>query len=217
MGLQQTLTAFKEEFARTAPDGRVALYESKIAELRASSLFDGAIRTGESVPDFRLPNAKGNSVSLHDEIALGPVVVTFYRGGWCPYCNIQLKAYQEILPQIQSYGAKLIAISPELADQSMTTAEKNALAFDVLSDLGNGVARSFGIVFTLPEELRVAMIANGKALPSINGDESWELPVPATFVIDTNATAALAHIDVDYRNRLQPDEILAALKSLSLR
>lgn len=217
MVLQQTLTAFKEEFARTAPEGRVALYESKIAELRASSLFDGAIRTGESVPDFRLRDAKGNFVSLHDQIALGPIVVTFYRGGWCPYCNIQLKAYQEILPQIQSYGAKLIAISPELPDQSLTTAEKNALAFDVLSDLGNKVARAFGIVFTLPAELRAAMSANGKALPGINGDESWELPVPATFVIDRNAIVALAHIDVDYRNRLEPDEILAALKSLSLR
>jgi peroxiredoxin len=215
VGLQQTLTAFKEEFARTAPEGRVALYESKIAELRASSLFDGAIRTGERVPDFRLPSAKGKSVSLRDELGLGPVVVTFYRGGWCPYCNIQLKAYQEILPQVQSYGAKLIAISPELPDQSLTTAEKNALAFDVLSDLGNGVARSFGIVFTLPEELRAAMAANGKALPGINGDESWELPVPATFVIDKNRTAALAHIDVDYRNRLAPDEILAVLKSLT--
>ena len=217
MGLQQRLTAFKEEFARKAPEGRVALYESKIADLRASSLFDGAIRTGESVPDFRLPNAKGNSVSLHGEIASGPVVVIFYRGGWCPYCNIQLKAYQEILPQIQSYGAKLIAISPELPDQSLTTAERNALAFDVLSDLGNRVARSFGIVFALPGELRAAMIANGKALPGINGDESWELPVPATFVIDTNATAVLAHIDVDYRNRLEPDEIIATVKSLSLR
>ncbi|KAA1177191.1 AhpC/TSA family protein [Rhizobium tropici] len=217
MGVQKTLAAFKQEFARTAPEGRVALYESKIAELRVSSLFDGALRTGESVPDFRLLGAKGNLVSLHDEIASGPIVVTFYRGGWCPYCNLQLKAYQEILPQIQSYGAKLIAISPELPDQYLTTAEQNALAFDVLSDLGNRVARSFGIVFTLPEELRAAMIANGKALPGINGDESWELPVPATFVIDTNATAVLAHIDVDYRNRLEPDEIVAALKSLSLQ
>jgi peroxiredoxin len=217
MGLQQTLTAFKEEFARTAPEGRVALYESKIAELRASSLFDGAVRAGERVPDFHLPGAKGTSVSLHDEIASGPVVVTFYRGGWCPYCNIQLKAYQDVLPQIQSYGAKLIAVSPELPDQSLTTAEKNGLGFDVLSDLGNKVARSFGIVFTLPEELRAAMTANGKALPGINGDDSWELPVPATFVIDRDATAALAHIDVDYRNRLEPDQIIAALKSLSLR
>ncbi|TCR79608.1 peroxiredoxin-like family protein [Rhizobium sp. BK376] len=215
MGLQQTLTAFKEEFARTAPEGRVALYESKIAELRASSFFDGAVRIGERVPDFRLSGAKGNFVSLQDEVGFGPVVITFYRGGWCPYCNIQLKAYQEILPAIQSYGAKLIAISPELPDQSVTTAEKNALAFDVLSDPGNKVARTFGIVFTLPDELRAAMTANGKALPGINGDESWELPVPATFVVDRNAIATLAHFDVDYRNRLEPDEILAALKSLS--
>lgn len=175
MGLQQTLTAFKEEFARTAPEGLAALYKPEIAELRASSLCDGAIRPAEEVPDFRLPGAKGNSVSLHDEIASGPVVVTFYRGGWCPCSNIQLKAYQEILPQIRSYGAKLISISPELPDQSLTTAEKNGLGFDVLSGLRNKVARTFGIVFALPEELRAAMTANGEALPRINGDESWEL------------------------------------------
>ena len=113
----------------------------------------------------------------------GPVVVTFYRGGWCPYCNIQLRAYQAVQPQMVALGARLVAISPQLPDRSLSTAETNELTFDVLSDVGNGVARSFGLVYALPEELREALRSNNKALPGINGDESWELPVPATYVI----------------------------------
>ena len=142
------------------------------------------------------------------------MVVTFYRGGWCPYCNIQLRAYEAILPQIMALGASLIAISPQLPDGSLDTAETNALTFEVLSDVGNQVARSFGLVYALPEELRAAMRSNNKVLPTLNGDDSWELPVPATFVIAADKRIVLASIEVDYRKRLEPDEILSALKRL---
>ena len=142
------------------------------------------------------------------------MVVTFYRGDWCPYCNIQLRAYEAILPQIMALGASLIAISPQLPDGSLDTAETNALTFEVLSDVGNQVARSFGLVYALPEELRAAMRSNNKVLPTLNGDDSWELPVPATFVIAADQRIVLASIEVDYRKRLEPDEILSALKRL---
>ncbi len=144
----------------------------------------------------------------------GPAVVTFYRGGWCPYCNLQLRAYQAALPEMTALGAQLVAISPQLPDGSLSTAEANDLTFDVLSDVGNSVARRFGLVYALPEELRAALRSNNKALPGVNGDESWELPVPATYVIGRDRRVALAAIDVDYRNRLEPEAILAALKSL---
>jgi peroxiredoxin len=111
-------------------------------------------------------------------------------------------------------GARLIAVSPQLPDGSLSTAEKNRLEFDVLSDVGNGVARSFGLVYSLPEELREALRSNGKDLTRINGDESWELPVPATFVIAPDRRVMLAHVDVDYRGRLAPEDIIAALMSL---
>ena len=214
MGLQQQLDAFKAEFARTAPAGRAALYEAKIEDLRASFALERAIRTGDQAPDFTLPNPQGRPVSLGTLLEAGPAVVTFYRGGWCPYCNIQLRAYQAVLADISALGARLVAISPQLPDGSLSTAEANELTFDVLSDVGNRVARSFGLVWSLPEELRAALRSNSKALPDINGDDTWELPVPATYVIVRDRRVALAAIDVDYRKRLEPDAILSALRSL---
>ena len=217
MGLQHQLDAFKAEFARTAPAGRPALYDAKIEELRASFALERAVGLDDLAPDFRLSNAKGAVVSLHDLLQSGPVVVTFYRGGWCPYCNIQLRAHQAILPEITELGARLVAISPQLPDGSLSTAEANALTFDVLSDLGNDVARRFGLVWALPEELRAALRSNNKALPDINGDDSWELPVPATYAIARDGRVALAAVEVDYRRRLEPSAILGALKVLRAR
>jgi len=214
MALQSQLDAFKAEFARTAPAGRVALYEAKIEDLRASFALERAIRTGDQAPDFTLPNPQGRPVSLGTLLEAGPAVVTFYRGGWCPYCNIQLRAYQAVLADISALGARLVAISPQLPDGSLSTAEANELTFDVLGDVGNRVARSFGLVWSLPEELRAALRSNSKALPDINGDDTWELPVPATYVIVRDRRVALAAIDVDYRKRLEPDAILSALRSL---
>jgi peroxiredoxin len=216
MGLEQQLAAFKAEFARTAPVGRPALYAAKIEELRASFALEQAVGIGDRAPDFTLPNALRKPTSLSELLHLGPVVVTFYRGGWCPYCNIQLQAYQAVLPELRKLGARLMAISPQLPDGSLSTAQANELTFDVLSDIGNAVARSFGLVYALPEAPRAALRSGNKALPGINGDESWELPVPATYVIGRDHRVALAFIDVDYRNRLDPDAILAALKSLRL-
>jgi len=214
MGLQQQLDVFKAEFARTAPAGRPALYEAKIDELRVSFALERAIRTGDKAPYFTLPDSQGRDVSLGTLLEAGPAVVTFYRGGWCPYCNIQLRAYQAILPEMTALGARLVAISPQLPDSSLSTVETNELTFDVLSDVSNNVARNFGLAWSLPEELRAALRSNNKALPGINGDDSWELPVPATYVIARDGAVVLAAIDVDYRNRLEPDAILNTLRWL---
>ena len=215
MKLEQELAAFKAEFARTAPTGRAALYEAKIEELRAEFASESAIGVDDPAPDFALPNATAKSVVLKDLLRSGPVVLTFYRGGWCPYCNIQLRAYQGVLPEITGLGGRLVAISPQLPDNSLDTVNKNALTFDVLSDVGNKVAEQYGLVYALPEEIRSALRSNNKALPSINGDESWELPVPATFVVASDQHVALAYIEVDYRKRLEPEALLTCLKSLS--
>lgn len=214
MGLEQQLEEFKEQFVRTAPAGRPALYEAKIEELRASFALEAAAGVGSIAPDFRLPDVRGNVISLSDLLLDGPVVVTFYRGGWCPYCNIQLRAYQAALPQMTALGARLVAISPQLPDQSLSTAQTDELTFHVLSDVGNQAARRFGLVYALPDELRAALRSNNKALPGINGDESWELPVPATYVIAWDGRIVLAYIEVDYRKRLGPEAILDALRSL---
>lgn len=214
MQLEQELAAFKAESARHSPPGRAELYAAKIEELRATFAFERAIGVGDTAPEFSLPDAHGNEAALADLLRRGPLVLTFYRGAWCPYCNIQLRAYQAVLPRIAELGAGLAAVSPQLPDGSLTTAEKNALSFAVLSDAGNAVARGYGLVYSLPEELRAALRSNGKALPGINGDDSWELPVPATYVIGTDRRVVLAHLDVDYRKRLEPERILEALAAL---
>lgn len=213
MGLEQQLQSFRAEFARTAPEGRVALYEAKIEELRASFAEDKAIGMGDAAPGFALPGIAGRQVVLEDLLRQGPVVLTFYRGGWCPYCNLQLRAYQAALPQMVALGARLVAVSPQLPDNSLGTAEKNALTFDVLSDVGNVVARRYGLVYALPPELREALRSNDKALSRINGDENWELPVPATYVIGEDGRVMLASLHIDYRTRLDPEVILGALRT----
>jgi peroxiredoxin len=146
---------------------------------------------GTQAPEFRLPDVKGDLVSLTNLLRDGPVVVTFYRRGWCPYCNIQLRAYQAVLPQMADLGARLVAISPQLPEQSLSTEQADELTFYVLS---------------------AALQSNNKALPGINGDESWELPVPATYVIARDGRIGVAYIEVDYRKRLEPEALLSALR-----
>jgi peroxiredoxin len=214
MSLQTELDALRAEFIRAAPPGRAELYDAKVEELQRIFPIEKALKTGNHAPDFSLPNPSGRPVSLAGLLRGGPAVVTFYRGGWCPYCNLQLRAYQQVLGEITALGAKLVAISPQLPDGSLSTAEMNKLSFDVLSDVGNHVARSFGLVYSLPDELRAALTSNNKALPGINGDDSWELPLPATYVIAPDRKIALAEIELDYRTRLEPDSIVAAIRTL---
>jgi peroxiredoxin len=176
-------------------------------ELAASGIAQRALKAGDRAPNFNLPDARGGYVRLKDLLARG--------GGWCPYCNLELHALQQALPEITRLGAKPVAVSPQTPDESLSTTEKNALSFSVLSDIGSTTAKAFGIAYDLAEELRPIYARSGHALPEKNGDDSWVLPIPATYVIDTDGTIALAFVDVDYRNRLEPVEILTALQSLS--
>ena len=169
------------------------------------------LKAGEQAPDFTLPNAVGRPVTLSRFLADGPVVVTFYRGIWCPYCNLQLKAYQKVLPEILGLGASLMAVSPQNPDKSQATLLKNFLQYEVLSDHANATARQFGLVYQVPERVRALYLSFGTDLPAFNGDRSWELPIPGTFVIDGDRRIVLAYADSDPRNRLEPRAILDAL------
>ncbi|SIO37421.1 Peroxiredoxin [Paraburkholderia phenazinium] len=184
--------------------------------VRASGAIDGALKSGQSAPDFTLPDAFGNQVSLKTLLAKGPVVISFYRGEWCPFCNLELRGLQEALPKIEALGASLIAISPEKPDHSIVATEKSKLTFPVLSDFGNTVARQFGIVFRVGDELQAFsknVFKNDIALR--NGEDSYELPVPATYVIDAAGVIRFTHVDVDYMTgRAEPDEVVAALATL---
>ncbi|MBJ2154697.1 peroxiredoxin-like family protein [Variovorax sp. IB41] len=182
-----------------------------IAGLRASGLQERALREGSKAPDVTLPDALGRPVRLGDLWKDGPLVVSFYRGGWCPYCNTELRALQERLGELHGLGAKLVAISPQTPDHSMSTSRKNALAFPVLSDSDLEAAHGFGIGTTLAPELVDLYGAGGVNLPVLNGNGQWVLPVPATFVIDEAGVIRFAHVDVDYRERADLDEVVAAI------
>jgi peroxiredoxin len=212
MSLQDELAAQLAEFERVAPADRAALFSAKVEELRATFPVERALQPGAIAPGFALPDARGQSVALDAVLREGPAIIVFYRGGWCPYCNLQLRAWQRALPEVAALGARLIAISPQVPDASMSTAEKNALAFTVLSDQGNAVARSFGLVYTLPEELQAALRAHGRDLPATNGDPSWELPLTATYLLGRDGRVVLADIELDYRRRMEPGAVIAVLR-----
>lgn len=215
MSLQAELQAFRADFMARAPAAVTAAMTRADLALSTSGILDTALKAGDRVPDFALPDARGGMVQLSTALASGPVVLSFYRGGWCPYCNLELRALQKILPAIMDVGATLMAISPQTPDGSLSAAEKNGLAFPVLSDSGSRVAKSFGIAFELADELRPIYAQAGHALPERNGDNSWILPLPATYVIDCDGTVAFAYVDVDYRNRLDPAAIITTLSALT--
>jgi peroxiredoxin len=187
------------------------LLERSSRELAVSGITERVLKVGEQAPDFTLPNAVGRPVSLGRALEKGPVVVTFYRGIWCPYCNLQLKAYQKVLPQILKLGASLLAVSPQNPDKSQATLLNNFLQYEVLSDSENAVARQFGLVYQVPEWVRSLYLSFGVDLPAFNGDQSWELPIPGTFLVDGERRILLAYADSDPRNRLEPKALLDAL------
>ena len=207
--------AEKKEQARAKMDPEVLrTMAAAPVELVQSGIADGALKEGATAPPFALPNAIGEVVTLEGRLAKGPVVLNFYRGGWCPYCNLELAALHEVLPEITAKGGQLIAVSPELSDQSLSVAEKFALEFQVLSDVSNQAARAFGLVFALPEALRPIYAGFGIDLPKFNGDDSFELPMPATYVIDRHGVIRHAFVDADHTKRLEPADVLAALDGL---
>ncbi len=209
--LQSQLADFKAGFKTRATPERVATMEAATTQLRTSGIERTALQVGQHVPELSLPNAKGETVNLAQLWQQGPLIVVFYRGGWCPYCNLELRAWQQLLPQIKAQGAQLIAISPQTPDNSLSTQEKNALAFEVLSDSSLQAADGFGIAFDMPKELVDLYVSVGHDLPKTNGNGRWALPVPATYVIDRSGIIQYANIDADYRNRAEPADVLALI------
>ena len=177
-----------------------------------AAAVDGALGVGAEAPDFALPDATGREVRLSDLLAEGPVVLTFYRGAWCPYCNTQLRDYQDILGEIEEAGATLVAVSPQTPDGSMTTVQRNGLAFPVLSDVGNAVSRRYGLVFEVDGQTRERYQAVGVDLTAVNGTDAWELPVPATYVIGPDGTVGAAFVEADYTQRASARQVLDALR-----
>jgi peroxiredoxin len=176
----------------------------------------GFVKVGDMVEPFTLPDANGVPVDLSRLLAGGPVVIAFYRGAWCPYCNLTLRTYQnELLPELEKLGAGLVAISPQTPDGSLSAKETNELAFTVLSDVGNVVARSLGITHRSSDKVRATSQALGNDLGKVNGTGEWELPHPTVLVLDRDGTVAFADVHPDYTSRTEPAAILTAVRGIA--
>lgn len=201
--------------AMSEGSGEEALRKQKelIARLRSLGVGKDALGTGAKVHDFTLPDQVGADVRLSDLLKLGDLVVSFFRGAWCPFCETELKALHMALPDIEARGARLIAISPQIIEKSMTMAERLLLDYSVLSDQGNHVAKEFGLAFEIPEEFR-EFHDDMADLEAYNRDLSYLLPIPATYVVDQTGTIRYAYVNVDYTERAEPEEVLKALDEI---
>lgn len=214
MNLQLELYKFQREFLMKFPPEKATIIQNAIQILSKEFQNRRTLRVDDQAPDFVLQNIDGHQINLSEKLQQGAVLLSFYFGSWCPYCSLELRAYQELLPKIKALGSSIVAISPQTPDASRKTALRNSLSFDLLSDKHCQVARDYGIVFEVSDLLKQLYIELGHALPDYNGTEDWLLPVPATFIIDRQQQIVLAHIDVDYSKRYEPTEAIAILLSL---
>jgi peroxiredoxin len=212
--LQEILNEKKAAFELVADNEKKRIYKEGIDKVTHSGILNRAKKVGDRAPDFTLLNAIGKSVTLSEYLKEGPVVLTWYRGGWCPYCNLTLNRLQSELPNFRAEKANLIALTPEIPDKSMTTIEKHNLTFEVLSDIENTIGKEYGIIFTLTPEV-AEIYEDTFKFHEFYSDDSKELPLAATYIIDQKGIIQYAFLDPDYRNRAEPSEIINKLKKLN--
>lgn len=220
MSLQDKLDAFKADFKAGkapyyAPPEIHPVMERATAELIASGQAGRAVKAGDVAPHFRLKDQDSQEVSSEALLARGPLVVTFYRGVWCPYCNLELQALNEALPELQRYGASVVAISPQSAVNSRKSVRVNGLNFPVLNDTHNETAAAFGLRFALPDYLVDLYRQLKNDLPAFNGDPGWTLPMPARYVIGKDGVVAYSEVNPDYTHRPDPSEMIPVLQKLT--
>ncbi|MBB1327630.1 AhpC/TSA family protein [Pseudoalteromonas sp. SR45-1] len=213
MSLKAQIDAYNVQKDAKLPADVLALMNTTNEELIAQHIKDNALQIGQKVENFSLANHNGENIELADLLKKGPVIISFYRGGWCPYCNLELKALNDYLPQFKTQSAQLIAISPQLPDETLSTAQKNDLEFDVLCDVSNKVAEQFGLLFTLDERIQALYTQFGIDFEHYYGDKSFKLPLPATYVINQEGAITYAFLSEDYTLRAEPIDVMTALES----
>lgn len=216
MSLNQQLEQLTLRSQEKIPPAAIAVMKQSLEDLAKSGIAKTVLKKGASMPNFALPNANGKIIDSALLLNNGPMVITFYRGGWCPYCNLTLRSLEQALPEIKAAGSTLVAISPERPDSSLSTIEKDALSFEVLSDTGNKLAKQFGIVFKLSPDLANLYKGFGIDLAHHNGNNSDELPLAATFIVAPDKTIVYAFADTDYKKRMEPVEIIEQLKRIRI-
>ncbi len=209
--LAKQIEALNQNLAARLPVETLEIFGRSIQDLKSRSLEESSIKTGEKFPDFNLPDTNGEMVSLKGLLKNGKVIAAFFRGSWCPYCNLELKALQERLKQITDRKATLVAISPQKPDFSRELKDSHQLGFDLLTDKGNTLAKQLGISFGLQDYVVPAYAGLGIALSDYNENNANELPVPAVFVIDTDRTIVYKFADANYMNRVNVQELMEQL------
>ena len=213
--LREIFAERKELIAKYVPLGTQAIHARAVAELKRQGLASNTLRIGAKAPEFQLQDHDGKSVSSSDLLAKGRLVLCFIRGRWCPFCVGQMEAMNLIVPEIEHAGATLAAISPQTVQQSFFMRDQHKLRFPLLSDAGNKLARQFGLTYRIPEEQKAVYQKAFVNLPFVNGDASWELPIPATYIIDRDGTVLHASANEDYTERPEPEDIVSFLASRS--
>lgn len=203
----------KELIAKYVPAETQAIHAQAVAELKQRHLAGNILPAGSKAPSFELPDHDGKTVSSADLLAKGKLVLCFIRGRWCPFCVGQMEAMNLILPQIEQAGATLVGISPQTVKQSFFMHDQHKLRFPLLSDSSNKVAQQFRLTYRVPGAQEAVYRRAFVNLPFTNGDESWELPIPTTFISDRDATILYASANEDYTERPEPGEIVRALSS----
>jgi peroxiredoxin len=211
MLLSRQLEELTAKLHALVPGERLATIDNAISEMTASGLAARALKAGDKAPGFELPDGDGMMWRSSDLLSSGPLVLVFYRGRWCAYCNTQLAALQEVHQQIAAAGASLAAISPQTQKHSYMTRDMHKLRFPVLSDAGNQFARQFGLVYRLTPPMQSMYESIFTKLPGYNGDSSWELPLPATYIVQGGGEITYARVNVDWRQRPEPEEIVGHL------
>ncbi len=212
MDLNKQLAETKANNKANIPTDIWNVMEESTNKLIQEQLSKNAFQVGDILPNFNLIDIHNKEVSLND-FSDDFLVISFYRGGWCPYCNLELKALQNIVPQLKELNTSLIAITPETPDYSSETYQKNNLDFSVLSDLDNVYAKSLGLVFQMPEELQKIYDCFNIKVDKHNGNDDFELPMPATYVLNKQREIIYSFIPEDYTERLNPDTILSEIKN----
>src|SRR5437773_2159026 len=210
--LREQFAERKELVAKYVPAEIQAIHARVIAELRQQRIAEGALAAGAKAPGFELTDHNGKLVSSIELLTKGRLVICFFRGRWCPFCVGQLEAMKLLIPQIEGAGASLIAISPRTVQQSFFMVDQHKLHFPLLSDAGNEVARQFGLVYRVPDFQQAVYRRAFINLPLANGDESWELPIPATYIVERDGAVLYASSNPDYTERPEPAEIVARVK-----
>lgn len=215
MSLREELEARAEKGRASFDAERSAVYTRQAEALAESDILERALRTGDTAPMFELPDPHGNTVRLSEVLEGGPAVISFYRGSWCPFCNLELRALQREVDGATQAGVTLVAISPNKPDVSGEMIDELGLTFPVLSDSANEVASAFGLVYEMVPEQVEYYRAHGRDIGEMNGTETWTLPVPATYVIDRSGTIRYDFIDLNHRVRAEPSEVVAVAASLT--